>query len=231
LPAPIRSYQRLFQPDRRIYQVDGRRLPVPGGVPLAWVGWAFAAAVFVLILSQRSIVLALFAGALGGWAGATVKGWRAAAVFAVAGLLGMLLVGVVLGWLAWPLRLIVLPALSATLACHPASDGRPAHRYLISRVAVKLRPPRHSLGRSLEVESGVRLWAPQVWIAADHHGAVLNHGRVHGPARLTFSRRIVAIPVRGRLVVRPAEGHRLRPGQRLGSVIELSAGQVVEVRP
>ena len=40
----IRSYQRIFRPDRRIYQIDGRRLPVPGGVPLEWLGWAFAVA-------------------------------------------------------------------------------------------------------------------------------------------------------------------------------------------
>ena len=31
---PVRSYQRLFSPDRRIYAIDGRTLPVPGGVPL-----------------------------------------------------------------------------------------------------------------------------------------------------------------------------------------------------
>ena len=40
---PIRSYQRIFRPERRIYQVEGRTLPVPGGVPLRWLGWATAA--------------------------------------------------------------------------------------------------------------------------------------------------------------------------------------------
>jgi len=54
---PIRSYQRIFRPDRRIYQVDGRRLPVPGGVPLEWLAWAFGALVAILVLSQRSILL------------------------------------------------------------------------------------------------------------------------------------------------------------------------------
>jgi hypothetical protein len=33
---PIRSYQRIFRPERRIYQIEGRALPVSGGVPLRW---------------------------------------------------------------------------------------------------------------------------------------------------------------------------------------------------
>ena len=33
---PIRSYQRIFRPERRIYHLEGRALPVPGGVPLRW---------------------------------------------------------------------------------------------------------------------------------------------------------------------------------------------------
>ena len=82
---PIRSYQRIFRPDRRIYQIDGRRLPVPGGVPLEWLAWAFGALVVILVLSQRSI--AARAGARGGrrrcsapaptgWAGAVLAGCR-----------------------------------------------------------------------------------------------------------------------------------------------------------
>ncbi len=62
-PAPIRSYQRIFTPDRRIYQIDGRRRPVPGGVPLEWLAWAFAGLVMVLVLGQRSILFAATVGA------------------------------------------------------------------------------------------------------------------------------------------------------------------------
>jgi hypothetical protein len=36
---------------------------------------------------------------------------------------------------------------------------------------------------------------------------------------------------RGRHVVRPCEGHRMRRGERRAEVIELGDGQVVEVRP
>ena len=129
---PIRSYQRIFRPDRRIYQIDGRRLPVPGGVPLEWLAWAFGALVAILVLSQRSIVFALVLGAIGALLGASSHGWRGAAIAGAAGFLGTLLAGVLLGWLDWPLRLIVAPALVATLAGQASPDGRPAHRYLTS---------------------------------------------------------------------------------------------------
>ncbi|MFI4977434.1 MAG: TcpE family conjugal transfer membrane protein [Solirubrobacterales bacterium] len=228
---PIRSYQRIFRPDRRIYQIDGRRLPVPGGVPLEWLAWAFGALVLILVLDQRSIVFALVLGAIGALLGASSHGWSGAVIAGAAGFLGTLLAGVLLGWLDWPLRLVVAPAMVATLAGQASPDGRPAHRYLTSRLSVRLRAARHSLDRTLPADGGVYVWAPRVWVAPDQHSPVLHHGRVRGPARLVFGRPVVVIPGRGRFVVRPAEGHRMRRGERRAEVIELSDGQVVEVRP
>lgn len=228
---PIRSYQRIFRPDRRIYQIDGRRLPVPGGVPLESLGWAFGALVLILVLAQRSILFALVLGAIGALLGASSHGAKGAVLAGAAGFLGALVVGVALGWLAWPLRLVVAPGMVAVLAGQASPDGRPAHRYLTSWVSVRLRPARHSLERPIPVEGVVHVWAPQVWVAPDERSPVLHHGRVRGPARLVFGRPVVAIPGRGRLVVRPAEGHRMRPGERRAEVIELTDGQVVEVRP
>jgi hypothetical protein len=230
-PAPIRSYQRIFKPERRLYQIEGRRLPIPGGVPLEWLGWAFAALVAVLVLSQRSLLFAIVLGGIVALLGASSHGWAGAAIGGAVGFLATLLVGVVLIWLDWPLRLLVLPALLATVAGHPASDGRSTHRYLVSWLAVQFRAPRRSLDRPLNADREARIWAPQVWVAPDHHSPVLQRGRVHGPARLVFGRRVIAIPARGRLVVRPAEGHRLRRGERVAEVIELGEGQIVEVRP
>jgi len=230
-PAPIRSYQRIFKPDRRLYQIDGRRLPIPGGVPLELLGWMFAALVGVLVLDQRSLVFALVLAAIGAVLGASSHGWSGAAILAAAVFAGTLLAGVLLGWLDWPLRLLVLPAMLATIAGHPSSDGRSTHRYLVSWVAVQLRAARRSLDRPLLPDGEGQVWAPQVWVAPDHHSPVLERGRVHGPARLVFGRRVVAIPARGRLVVRPAEGHRMRRGERMAEVIELGEGQIVEVRP
>jgi hypothetical protein len=228
---PIRSYQRIFRPDRRIYQIDGRRLPVPGGVPLEWLVWAFASLTGVLVLSQRSIALAAVIGAVCGLVGGNSHGWRGATVAGACGFLGTLIAGLVLGWLDWPLRLVIAPGMIAALAGQAAPDGRPAHRYLSSWLALQLRTARHSVDRAIAAEDEVRVWAPQVWVAPDQHSPVLHHGLVRGPARLVFARPVVAAQGRGRLVVRRAEGHRMRRGERVTEVIELGAGQVVEVRP
>jgi hypothetical protein len=228
---PIRSYQRIFKPDRRVYAIDGRRLPVPGGVPLEWLAWAFASLIVVLVLGERSILFAIVLGAIGGVLGATSHGWPGAVVGALAGCLGTLLAGVALDWLNWPLRLLIVPGMVATLAGQASPDGRPAHRYLTSWLGLRLRAGRRSLDGAIGVEGEVHVWAPRVWVAPDEHSPVLHHGRVRGPARLIFAHPVVAIPARGRFIVRDANGHRVRTGERLAEVIELGDGQVVEVRP
>jgi hypothetical protein len=228
---PIRSYQRIFKPDRRVYAIDGRRIPIPGGVPLEWLCWAFCSLIGVLVLSQRSIALALIAAAVGGALAASSHGWAGLVIGGLAGFVAVLGAGVVFDWLDWPLRLLVAPGLIATLAGQGSPDGRPAHRYLTSWVALRLRAARRSLDGPLPAEGGAQDWAPQVWIAPDEHSPVLHHGRVKGPARLVFAHPVVAIPGRGRVIIRRSEGHRMRTGERLVEVIELGDGQVVEVRP
>lgn len=228
---PIRSYQRIFKPERRVYAIDGRRLPVPGGVPLQWLGWAFCSLIVVLVLSQRSIILASVIAAIGGVLGASSHGWAGAVIGALAGFVLTLLAGVALDWLDWPLRLLIAPGMIATLAGQSSPDGRPAHRYLTSLVSLRMRAARRSLDGAIPGEGEVHVWAPQVWVAPDEHSPVLHHGRVRGPARLVFAHQVVAVAGRGRLIVRRAEGHRMRSGERLCEVIELGDGQVVEVRP
>lgn len=228
---PIRSYQRIFRPDRRVYAIDGRRIPVPGGVPLEWLGWAFGALLGVLVLSQRSIILAVVVAALGGVLGGGSHGLAGGVLGTLAGFLATLLAGWALGWLDWPLRLVVAPGVIATLAGQASPDGRPAHRYLNSWMALRLRAARRSLDGAIGAEEQARVWAPRVWVAPDEHSPVLHHGRVRGPARLVFGRQVVAIPARRRMIVRSAEGHRMRSGERLCEVLELDDGQVVEVRP
>ena len=141
-PAPVRSYQRIFRPERRIYQIDGRRLPVPGGVPLSWLGWASGALLVIVILSSRSTAFTVAAGGVAALAGASLRGWRGALLAGSAAAFAVQAAGVLLGWLDWPLRLLILPVLVATAAGQLSPDGRDAHRYLLSRVAVRLRPPR-----------------------------------------------------------------------------------------
>lgn len=229
--APIRSYQRIFKPDRRIYQIDGRRLPVPGGVSLNWLAWAFAALVAVLLLSSRSLLVSLLAGGAGALLGGGYRGWRGALTAGALTVSGVQVCGLVLGWVDWPLRLVILPGLLATAAGQVTPDGRSAQRYLIARAMVRLRVARRSLERPVLVDGQVFEWAPRVWVAPDQHSAVLAHGRVHGPARIVFGRQIVLVRRRGRHVARPAAGHVMRAGEVLAEVVELGDGQVLEIRP
>lgn len=224
----VRSYQRIFTPDRRIYQIEGRRLPVPGGVPLAWLGYATAALLTVVLLSAGSlgltVVLAVVA-ATGGWA----LGHRRGALLAGAGtLLAAEAAGVVLTAIDWPLRLVILPATVATLATQATPDGRPMHRYVRSWLALQLRPARRSLGRPLPVAGRRRVLSGGLWVAVDHHLPVLRRARISGPTTVTFATpvQVVASRLRPRSrTVRPvAEGTN-------GLVVELGRGERLEVRP
>ena len=226
---PIRSYQRIFTPDRRIYQIDGRRLPAPGGVPLAWLAWAFSSVVVILALSGRSLLLSLLAAAAASGVGG-LRSWRVAIAAGCIALVAVQAAGVLLGWVDWPLRLVLLPAAVATAASQVSADGRSAHRYLITHVLWRLRATRRSLERPVAVEDQGGDWAPRVWIAPDEHATVLTQGRVCGPARLDFAEQMILTRRRGRHVVRPAAAHRARPGDVLARAVELAEGQVVEVR-
>src|ERR1700722_2668947 len=208
---PIRSYQRIFKPDRRVYAIDGRRLPVPGGVPLEWLGWALASLVVVLVLSERSVLFAIVLGAIGGVLGASSHGWPGALMGALSVFAASLLAGVLLDWIDWPLRLLIAPGMVATVAGQASPDGRPAHRYLTCWLGLRLRASRRSLDGAIASE-GVHVWAPRVWVAPDEHSTVLHHGWVRGPARLIFAHPVVAIPARGRFIVRGAKGHGVRAG-------------------
>ncbi len=231
----VRSYQRIFRPDRRIYQVEGRRIPVPGGIPLVWLGYSTATIVAILLLGARSLTLsvllavgaALFVGAAGNR--------RVALVAVVVVLAGTQAVGVLLAAVDWPLRLLVLPSLVATLATQATPDGRPAHRYALSWLSLQARPSRRWLGHALPVDER-RPLELRVGVAPDHRSPRLRRGRVTGPVTV-----VPAVPValrvgrwpwnRGHAVLDPGT-HVVRPGRRaLTGPLELRAGERLEVRP
>jgi hypothetical protein len=229
---PIRSYQRIFRPERRIYQIEGWALPVPGGVPLRWLAYATGALLAVLALGSGSpaIAVGLTLGAatagllLGGRAGAALAGAGAFAGFWVGGFL--------LGLLDWPLRLIVVPVALATLATQATPDGRRADRFAASWLALRLAPRRRSLGRGLPAAGVPQRRGGEVWVAPDEHSARLRRGRVQGPATVGFSsevevrrgglrqQRLLAQPARGR-------GRRALVTRRLA----LDEGELLQVRP
>lgn len=232
---PIRSYQRIFRPERRIYQVEGRSLPVPGGIPLRWLGYATAALVAVLALGSESptvaILLALAAGAacllVGGRAGGLAAAVSAFVAFWVAGFL--------LGLLDWPLRLVVVPIAVATLATQATPDGRHADRFALSWLALRLAPRRRSLGRGLP-SAGTRQLCDGagLWVAPDQHLPELRRGRIRGAATVAFAAEVRVR--RGglrqrRLVARPARGRSRRRAGLEARRIAVGAGELLEVRP
>lgn len=230
---PIRSYQRIFRPERRIYSIEGRALPVPGGVPLRWLAYAAAALLAVVALGSGSATVAILV-ALGAGLGGMVVGGRGAALLAAfIGFATAQLAGLALGLLDWPLRLIVIPAAVATLATQATPDGRRADRFALSWLALRLAPGRRSLGRALPPAGAPRLLGGELWVAPDERSPRLRRGRVRGPAIVSFAspaRVRRAGPRQRRLLVR-SPGHRARRGELVAERLALGEGEVLELRP
>lgn len=227
----VRSYQRIFRPSRRIYQVEGHQIPVPGGVPLAWLAVFTIALLAVMMLTAGSLALCVLLAAAAGLYGLAVGGRIGALVAGAGVLIGTLLLGVALGLLDWPLRLLVVPGAVATFATLATPDGRPVHRYVQSWLLVRLRPSRRSLGRPLAPAGHQHLHPIAVWIAVDHHTATVRRGRITGPA-VVLCRIPVTITTRpgGRTrVVRPARG--TRGGTVPVDDLVIGIGERLEARP
>lgn len=230
---PIRSYQRIFRPERRIYQVEGRTLPVPGGVPLRWLAYATAALLTVIAIDSGSPAVSVLAAAIGAATGFRVGGGTAAAIAAACAFAVTWAAGIALGLLEWPLRLVVIPAAVATLATQATPDGRRADRFALSWLAARLAPARRSLGRALPAAGRAHRIEGDVWVAPDERSPELRRGRVRGPA-LVFSSaplRVRRVGLRARrLVARPATTAP-REGEEVVSRLALGDGEALEVRP
>lgn len=226
---PIRSYQRLFRPERRIHQIEGRALPVPGGVPLRWLGWAGGALAAVIALSSGSILVSVGAAAAAGASGLGLGNRTAGLLAAAAALVGTLVLGAALGALDWPLRLVVVPVGVASAATQATPDGRRPERFAVSWLALRLAPGRSSLGRALPAALVGHPTKGEVWIAADERGPRERRARVEGPADVFFAephslRR--GLFRRGRIIA-----HFARRRCRRSASLTLGPGETLEVRP
>lgn len=225
-PTTVRSYQRIFRPERRIYSIEGRALPIPGGIPLRWLAYASGTLVAGLALGSRSITLALLSGAVVAAAGGAQGGGMGAALGAIAGFIGAELAGLALSLIDWPIRLIVLPTAVASLATQGTPDGRSAERFLASWLALRLAPRRRSLARSIAEESGEEA---SVWVAADERSFRLRRAWLHGPCSVEFGIPVERVSRRHGDLVRRL-GWRRRRG-KVVTALELGAGERIEVRP
>lgn len=230
---PIRSYQRIFRPERRIYSIEGRPLPVPGGVPLRWLAYATAALLVVVTIGSGSIAVVLTIAVIAGLGGASAGGRVGGAVAALGAAAAAWIGGLVLGLLDWPLRLVVIPAGLATLATQATPDGRRADRFALSWLAVHLAPLRRSLGRALPALGRVHLLGGELWVAPDERSPRLRRGRVRGPAVVFFSAPVAVRRSgwRGRRRVAQTSDRRRRERDVSARRIALVEGEVLEVRP
>lgn len=227
----IRSYQRIFTPDRRLYSIEGHPIPVPGGVPLRWLGYASSTFVAVLVLGAQSPALAVLGAVAAGLAGTGIGGRAAGVAAAAAGGVCVFAGGFLIDVLDWPIRLVVIPAAVATLGTQATPDGRRAHRFALSWVMLRLAPFRQSLGRPLPRDS--RDGEPfgwSLWVAPDSHRPTLTRGVVRGPAEIAFAEPVEARR-RGRRAVRVScLGWRARRGGVVRK-LTLADGERAEVRP
>jgi hypothetical protein len=228
--AVVRSYQRLFSPDRRIYAIDGRTLPVPGGVPLRWLGYATMTVLAAVVLAGLHPVV-IGAGAWLAYMSAARLGRRREGVgLAAASVVALTAGGLVVGVIDWPLRLVVLPAIVATGLTQVSPDGRSVRRYLLSLAWVRIAG-RRRLGNALPALGGRRLEL-EVAVAADVYQPLLRRARVGGPCRLQFAEPVLVLSRRRGRSVRlvPVAGERRRRGPMV-DVLSVAAGETVEVDP
>jgi hypothetical protein len=229
----VRSYQRIFAPERRIHQIEGRPLPVPGGVPLRWLGWVLGALIGVLALGSGSPLVPVAAAVAAGAGGLILKDRTAGLLAAAAAAAGTVVLGALLGVIDWPVRLVVLPVGVATAATQATPDGRRPERFAMSWIALRLAPGRRSLGRGLPQPGGRLPTAARLWVAPDGHGPRLRRGRIVGPATASFAE---PVEVRRRafhrrdLVARPTVAGRRGRG-RTYTRISLGRDESLEVRP
>jgi hypothetical protein len=228
---PIRSYQRIFRVERRIYSIEGRPLPVPGGVPLRWLAYATGTLLAVLAFGSGSVAVALALAAIAGAAGLRSGGCPGGLLAAGAALATVTVGSWALGLLDWPLRLIVIPAAVATLATQATPDGRRADRFALSWLRLRLAPLRLSAGRPLPAVGHPQRLEGELWVSPDERSPRLRRGRVRGPAVVFFSApvalRRAGLRRRALLASGPGRDSRTAKQRRLA----LGQAEVLEVRP
>lgn len=226
----MRSYQRVFRPDRRIYAVDGRALPIPGGLPLRWLAATTIALLAGLVLAALSVSVIIAAGTAAAWSMLRPGRPRLVAPAAAMTVAACLAAGLALRLMDWPLRLVLVPAVLATVATQLAPDGRGAHRFAWSWLYARLAG-RRRLGDALPAPGDLRAREWVVRVAHDAHQPLLRRARIIGPARVRFSGPILAGRRRRGWLVRPVSSGAGRRGGLMLDRLELGDGERAEIRP
>lgn len=235
----LRTYRRVFNVERRIYSIEGRQIPIPGGIPLRFLGWVTASLVAIVMLRSGSGLVMGICIVVGALIGRRRAEWAGAAIGAVMGWAVFTVASFVLSLPDWPLAYVVMPFGVALFALAAEPDGRAPHRFVLSLLAWQLAPARSDGIAGVPAVGETRTYrASECYIAPDWRSPILRAGRLAGPAEVTFERgarvrRRRSFPLlrRGghRYVIRPPEA-RLRRSEVLGT-LELGPGEQAEVRP
>lgn len=155
-------------------------------------------------------------------------GYFAGAVLAMALAGRVPVLGALVGMLSPPLRWVIVPLAVTVLLSRAAPDGRAAHRYMATWLALRLRARRRFLGRVVALEGEPVPWHADLPLRASGAGRELRRARISGPARIRFGEPVeVLTGRRGRARVRAARG-----GEgAVTRALRLAEGESVEVRP
>ncbi len=231
MPQTIHSYRRIFRVDKRVYSVQGRQLPFPGGIPLRILGWiAVAEALIVVLYLQSTVFAVIFAlvGALAGWRRGRITGVLAGAVV---GWASYVVLGFVFHIVPWEVTFVAIPAAIAGVSIRAEPDGRSPHRYAASWITWQLSPRRWSADGSVPAIDSTHTYRPSCPIAPDWRTPRLHRAEIRGPSTVTFRdpMRVRKLGVgRKDLLARPAR--RTRRGQTL-AIVTLTEGQTMRVLP
>lgn len=230
--AYLRNYRRIFNVDKRIYQIEGRQLPIPGGVPLRFAVWFIAAEITVVLVRSQSPIVAILCVGIGLAIGNRRQGALGALIGGVLGWAVATVTGFLLALPDWPIPYVILPAALAVLSIRYEPDGRAPHRFVLSWLRFQSSPRRRVAGYGGVSPVGtVSTYAPDCWIASDWNTPELRKARVTGPTTVEF-RDALTIRRRGvgkrrRWVATPAKRRRDETQQ----TIDLADGEVLEIRP
>lgn len=234
----LRTYRRVFNIDRRIYSIEGHQLPIPGGIPLRFIGWLAVSLLLMLMLRSGAPLVMLLTIAVGGGIGRRRGGWGGAVVGAVIGWAAFTVSSFALSLLSAPIALVVIPFAIAMFSLTAQPDGREPHRYALSFIAWQLAPSRSDGHAGVAAVGETRSFrASECYIAPDWRSPVLRAGTFNGAADLTFDRgarvrrrrRPFARRRPNRYLIRPPES-RLRRSQVVAG-LTLEPGEQAEVRP
>src|SRR4051812_46016600 len=111
-------------------------------------------------------------------------GYGAAAALVVVVASGLPVIGQLLALAPWPMRLILVPAVTAHVLCRTRDDGRPVHEAVVARLAGLARSSRLAALQPSPRTSRTRLG--DITIAPDESGPAYRRGHVLGPVDVLF---------------------------------------------